>query len=119
MEPFVVTPPVAGDSAAAAGMDLEAVRRVYPPLRQQGVHSGREVEAGMIHARGFVEPYAAVARALAAEFGAVLVRTQAAFDDALRAQPRVYWAPDGVHPTPPGHALIARAWLRAAGYGDA
>jgi lysophospholipase L1-like esterase len=118
MEPFVVTPPAAGDPAAAAGMDLEAVRREYPPLRQRGAHSGREVEAAMIHARGFVEPYAAVARTLAAEFDAVLVRTQTAFDDALQAQPRLYWAPDGVHPTSPGHALIARAWLRAAGYGD-
>jgi len=23
-----------------------------------------------------------------------------------------FWLPDGVHPTPAGHALIAQAWLR-------
>jgi len=26
-----------------------------------------------------------------------------------------FWAPDGVHPTPAGHALIAQSWLRAVG----
>jgi acyl-CoA thioesterase-1 len=26
-----------------------------------------------------------------------------------------YWAPDGVHPSPAGHELIANAWLKAVG----
>ena len=25
-----------------------------------------------------------------------------------------YWLPDGVHPTPAGHALIAEEWIRVA-----
>jgi hypothetical protein len=28
------------------------------------------------------------------------------------------WAADRVHPGAPGHGVIARAWLRAVGYGD-
>ncbi len=31
---------------------------------------------------------------------------------ALKTGPE-YWAPDGVHPTPAGHALIATEWLKA------
>ena len=23
-----------------------------------------------------------------------------------------YWAPDGVHPSPEGHALIAKSWIK-------
>jgi lysophospholipase L1-like esterase len=55
---------------------------------------------------------------LAQRHEAVLVRTQAAFDEALAHQLASFWAPDRVHPTLPGHAVIARVWLRATGYGD-
>ncbi len=54
----------------------------------------------------------AVVRALAGEYGTQLVPLSEVFADAARrARPR-YWAEDGIHPTPAGHALIARAWLR-------
>ncbi|MFH1023718.1 MAG: SGNH/GDSL hydrolase family protein [Planctomycetota bacterium] len=50
---------------------------------------------------------------LAAEFGAVFVPLQAAFDAALAKAPPAYWAPDGVHPSPSGYAVMADAWLAA------
>ena len=57
---------------------------------------------------------AAVAR-LAERFGAVLVPTQAAFEDAgARAGPEA-WLCDGIHPMPAGHELLARAWIGAVG----
>lgn len=53
---------------------------------------------------------------LASEFGAVLVRFQAMFDEAMRKAPASYWAFDGVHPTGAGHMIMAREWLRAVGH---
>ena len=68
--------------------------------------------------RSQMDRYIDAVHALAGEFDAVLVRTQAAFDDALARQPPAFWADDRVHPGGPGHAVIARAFLRAVGYGD-
>jgi len=54
-----------------------------------------------------------VVRALAAEFDAVLVPLDGIFAAAAERREPAFWAPDGVHPTPAGHALIAQSWLRA------
>jgi lysophospholipase L1-like esterase len=56
-------------------------------------------------------PRQRLVRQLAAEFGAVFVELQAAFDAAARQMPAEYWIYDGIHPTAAGHALIARCWL--------
>jgi lysophospholipase L1-like esterase len=53
----------------------------------------------------------ATVRAIAAEFGAVFVPYQAAFDDACRRAPPEYWIYDGIHPTAPGFSLMARLWI--------
>jgi lysophospholipase L1-like esterase len=68
--------------------------------------------------RALMDQYLPVVHKLAEQFGAILIRTQSAFDEALAAQPATYWAADRVHPDLPGHAVIARAWLRGVGYGD-
>ena len=60
-----------------------------------------------------VENRAGIVAELAGEFGAVLVDLQPAFDAAVEASSAARWAPDRVHPSGPGHLLIARAWLRA------
>lgn len=62
-----------------------------------------------------LDPKIAVVRELAREFGALLVPLDGLFAQACtRAEPS-YWAPDGVHPSPAGHALIADAWIRTVG----
>lgn len=91
---------------------------LYPQLREKGVSAGPEWDACLAHFRVVMDQYRAAVRRLAGDYAAVLVRTQAAFDDALEKQPPAYWAADRVHPGAPGHAVIARAWLRAVGYGD-
>jgi lysophospholipase L1-like esterase len=68
--------------------------------------------------RAMIDQYLPVIHRLARDFDAIPIRTQAAFDEALSAQPSAYWATDHVHPNAPGHAVIARAWLRGVGYGD-
>lgn len=52
-------------------------------------------------------------RNLAREFETVYVPLDGLFAAAsARREPR-FWLPDGVHPSPSGHALIAEAWLQA------
>jgi lysophospholipase L1-like esterase len=68
--------------------------------------------------RAIIDTYLPVVHRLAREYDAILIQTQAAFDEALAAQPSSYWATDRVHPNAPGHAVIARAFLRGVGYGD-
>lgn len=59
--------------------------------------------------------YGEIARALAGEFGAINVRTQDAFDAALRHSESTDWAHDRIHPNLAGHAVIAQAFLQAVG----
>jgi lysophospholipase L1-like esterase len=63
-----------------------------------------------------MDRYTAVVTALAAEFGALLVRTQEAWDAALAHSRPSDWAEDHIHPTAPGHAVIALAFLRVIGF---
>jgi lysophospholipase L1-like esterase len=75
------------------------------PVRQEDEH-GRNVRAELDRRRPIV------AR-LATEFDAVFVPLQDMFDAACRTTGVEHWLWDGAHPTPAGHELIARAWLRA------
>lgn len=55
-------------------------------------------------------------RSIAEEYGAVFVPLQEPFEAAARrGGGPAHWLGDGVHPTPAGHALIAREWRRATG----
>lgn len=65
-----------------------------------------------------LDPKIQVARSLAREFGALYVPLDGLFAAACTRQAPAVWAADGVHPTPAGHALIARAWLEAVGRDD-
>ena len=56
----------------------------------------------------------AAAERIAQRAGATFVELQRVFDDLARKNTPQYWAVDGVHPTPAGHAVIAERWRRAA-----
>ncbi|MGF1634518.1 MAG: SGNH/GDSL hydrolase family protein [Phycisphaerae bacterium] len=61
-----------------------------------------------------LQPYVHAVRALGEQFGvAAVVGLHGAFVSARSARPEVDWAPDGVHPSPVGHMLIAHTWLKA------
>jgi lysophospholipase L1-like esterase len=53
-----------------------------------------------------------VVRDLAKTYGAELLATDGMFAELAATTGPEYWAPDGVHPSPAGHAAIAAAWLR-------
>ncbi len=63
--------------------------------------------------RDDLDPRIQVVRALADEFDAILVPLDGIMNAAGEKREPAFWAPDGVHPTPAGHALIAQSWLRA------
>lgn len=54
-------------------------------------------------------------REVARKFEARLVPLDDLFARAARMTSPSYWTTDGIHPTPSGHGLIARAWLQTAG----
>lgn len=58
----------------------------------------------------------AAAREVAREADAIWIPFQTMFDLAVTEEtPPSYWAGDGVHPTMPGHALMAATWLERTG----
>jgi lysophospholipase L1-like esterase len=54
----------------------------------------------------------AVVRKLAEKHNAVFVGFQEVFHKACEKTPANYWIWDGVHPTVPGHELMAREWIK-------
>lgn len=60
-----------------------------------------------------LDPKRAIVRALASEFGATFIPLDTHFANAARETDPAFWAEDGVHPTPAGHALIADHLLAA------
>jgi acyl-CoA thioesterase-1 len=62
-----------------------------------------------------LDPKITVVRDLAREFGARLLCLDGLFAQASTQADSAFWAPDGVHPSPAGHALIANAWLKVVG----
>jgi acyl-CoA thioesterase-1 len=54
-----------------------------------------------------------VVKKLSKEFGTLLVPLDRIFEEATRNRVPTYWSTDGIHPTPMGHLLIARSWLKS------
>ncbi|MBR6471286.1 MAG: SGNH/GDSL hydrolase family protein [Victivallales bacterium] len=54
-----------------------------------------------------------VVRQIAKDYNTIFVPLQSVFDEATKRAPGDFWLADGVHPTLPGHHLIAKAWLKA------
>jgi acyl-CoA thioesterase-1 len=62
-----------------------------------------------------LDPKREVVRKLAAEFGYLFIPLDRVFQEACSRKAPAFWAPDGVHPSLAGHALIAQAWLMGVG----
>ncbi len=60
---------------------------------------------------GVAEKINAVKR-VAETFGLPCLELQPLFDEACKVAPPEHWSGDGVHPTPAGHELIKREWLK-------
>ena len=65
--------------------------------------------------RADLNPRIDIVRELAIKYDAILVPLDGIMAEACTRREAAYWAADGVHPSLPGHALIAQAWLQAVG----
>ena len=72
-------------------------------------------DADRIQWREDLDPKIHIVRNLAREFEAILIPLDGIFAQASALRELAFWAQDGVHPTPAGHALITRVWLQAVG----
>ncbi len=73
------------------------------------------MQPGQKEWREDLNPKIMAVRELAVEFGVPYVPLDGLFAAASARAPFDRWTVDGVHPSPAGHALIAKAWLQAAG----
>lgn len=96
--------------------DLLAATRAALPATRIIVLEPFTLRTGSVDGRWFPEFDArrAAAARVAKAAGARFVPLQSIFDRLTRNTPPAFWAADGVHPTPAGHAVIARAWREAA-----
>ena len=60
-----------------------------------------------------LDPKIEIVRDLAREFETILVPLDGIFAAASAKREPAFWAPDGVHPSAAGHALIAESWIVA------
>jgi lysophospholipase L1-like esterase len=93
---------------------LERTRHALPAVRLV-ILEPFVLRTGAVDARWFPEfdHRREAARRVARHFRATWLPLQEMFDKSLTRAPASYWAADGVHPTPAGHAVIARRWLDA------
>ena len=65
--------------------------------------------------RAMMDQYGQAVQKMAAEYDAIFVDTQAAFDRYLKHQPTQSLCGDRVHPNGAGHMILARAFLESIG----
>src|SRR3989454_8240484 len=94
---------------------LDDTRRALPRARLI-VLEPFVLRCGAVDDRWFpeFEQRRAAAERVAQPAAAAFVPLQRVFNDLARRSAPQYWAADGVHPTPAGHAAIAEQWRRAA-----
>ncbi|MDX1680958.1 MAG: GDSL-type esterase/lipase family protein [Akkermansiaceae bacterium] len=59
--------------------------------------------------------FAVVAKKIADDLKLTFVPFQSEIDKACKAAPANFWLWDGIHPSQPGHALMAQVWRRHVG----
>ena len=94
---------------------LDETRRALPAT-QIIVLEPFVLRCGAVTARWFPEfdERRAAAARVAHKARVTFVALQSVFDQKTKSSRPEYWAADGVHPTPAGHAVIAEQWRRAA-----
>ena len=95
----------------------DIVSRVRPSLKGLVLMSPFFVESNRNDAmRKRMDEYGQIVRKLAAEYDAVFVDVQAAFDHVLKVLYSGTLAWDRVHPNQTGHMVIAKAFLNGVGF---
>ena len=107
--------------------DLTSVEEFYEGYRKLIERTHEHTDAKLILVEPFclpipedrkawredLDPKMQAIRELAREFHTLYVPLDGLFASVSTQIDPAHWAEDGVHPTPAGHALIAKAWLEA------
>lgn len=97
-------------------MLIEEVKEALPNIKlmilEPFVLKGEATEEHWEEFRNGAEKRAAAAKRVAEKNNIVFVPLMKRFDEAAKKQPDSYWLFDGVHPTPAGHELIKREWIK-------
>ena len=72
------------------------------------------VEGEIMEIANRFEPYRQAVKNLATDHNHTHMPLQEIFNEACKTTTATYWAHDGVHPTPAGHMLIAKEWVKVA-----
>ncbi|MEU6328672.1 GDSL-type esterase/lipase family protein [Streptomyces sp. NPDC047049] len=97
---------------AEAGTDLILIEPFLLPVH--GVVEAGAARIGVAERkewRADLDPKIRAVRDLADTYGAQLLAADRMFAELAVSTGPEYWAEDGVHPTPAGHAALAAAWL--------
>lgn len=104
------------------GLIIEELKKALPDLKlmllEPFVLPGRATENNEEHPGRWeffkkeCDLRAAAVKRLSEKYGLVFVPLQEHFDKVSQNTPDGYWLKDGVHPTPAGHELIKRQWLK-------
>jgi lysophospholipase L1-like esterase len=62
-----------------------------------------------------LDPKIEAVRRIAKDYNVTLIPLDGIFQFAANQRNAAFWAADGVHPTQPGHALLAQEWMKAIG----
>lgn len=77
------------------------------------VTKGEATEEAWDFFREETKKRAEIAKKIADKYNLKYVPLQEKFDEAIKIQPEPYWTYEGVHPTPCGHRIIMKEWLKA------
>lgn len=100
---------------AEAGAELILIEPFLLPIRGSvEVGPMRLGEEDRKKWRADLDPKIQAVRELALKYGAHLLAADGMFAELAATTVPEYWAEDGVHPTPAGHAALAKAWLHLA-----
>ncbi|HET6295876.1 MAG TPA: SGNH/GDSL hydrolase family protein [Kribbella sp.] len=111
--------PTVDDYQADYQTMLQSARRVNPAVQLVLIEPFLlPVRDEQRETRTEVDQRIAVVQRMAADFGATLLAADPLFTQAAAASSTQEWCPDGVHPTPAGHSLLADAWLEVTHSGQ-
>ena len=120
------------DTARRLGSDFTTGVREYEDGYRRLLDRMRtETEAGIILLEPFLlhipadratwrpllDQHIDAVRRIARDYHTLYLPLDGIFAAAATQRELDFWAPDGVHPTPAGHALMAQAWIRAVEIG--
>ena len=92
---------------------FKRIVRRFEVIPAKGEEKAEDWESPSELVMALAEQKAKAAKRIAEKFSLPFISLQDKFDAVYNPDFPDYWLRDGVHPTAPGHMLIAREWVKA------